>query len=204
MVTGAENPIPGDVLTGTAVLSDVPFLKSLQWKNAGTVGYIPRPALERYIEAGEVITGAKNGQEAGYLLGTAGSGDQPTVAKVFQACVELDARRESVGRALVEEFVKRAGEEGAVVVRLWCADDNPSGNEFWAAAGFSPVAVRVGGKYRGRVHVMWERLLTGAPAPLPSARRRGPAGAPVMLHPSFSGAEVLALIRAGDAKVLLR
>lgn len=168
-------------MIATATAADWPFLRSLQAKNSNTLGFLPREAVGRFVDSGDVILGRLNDDAAGYVLGTLSQSDEPGVAKVFQAAVELDARRESVGRELVEEFVRRAVAAGSSAVRLWCTHDNPAGLDFWAACGFEPVAIRQGGKHRKRVHVCFERRLGTGPVSPVSLRRRGLAGTPVLL-----------------------
>jgi L-amino acid N-acyltransferase YncA len=74
--------------------------------------------------------------------------------KVYQACIQYDARRREHGLSLVATLVRKATEAGFGAIALWCADDLES-NDFWRSAGFRWAGMREGGKRRGRKHNRW-------------------------------------------------
>ena len=128
----------------------VAFAESLARKNYEAIGFIPRPRLEWYADRGQLLTAEENGEPAGFLV----FGGGWPVLKVYQACVQYDARRREHGLALVGRLTRIALRRGCHAIALWCADDLEA-NAFWRAAGFQFAGRRDGGRARGRVHNRW-------------------------------------------------
>lgn len=114
------------------------------------VGFIPRPRLEMYEAAGQILVEKENDEPCGVVV--FGNG-WPTL-RIYQAIVQYDARRRERGLHLVERTIAEAKRRGCELVSLWCADDLPS-NEFWKAAGFTRLQQRAGGATRQRKHHLW-------------------------------------------------
>lgn len=123
----------------------VKFCDSLARRNSEALSFIPRPKLEHYAAAGQILTAQENGDPCGFLI--YGNG-YPTL-RVYQACIQYDARRQDHGLALVQRLVKIATAKGAEGISLKCADDLEA-NRFWAAAGFRLVGKLPGGQRRRR------------------------------------------------------
>ena len=126
-------------------------------QNRGTnaLGFIPRTKLEHYHRRGQVLVATENGDLCGMLIhGTGRNG----IMRIHQAAVEYDARRIHHGLGLVEQLAIKATAAGCHVIRLRCADDLPS-NAFWLAAGFFRYGQTLGGKRRGRLINLYERVL---------------------------------------------
>lgn len=58
--------------------------------------------------------------------------------------VDPEARRQGVGRALVEDVLRWARERGATRVRLRVASGNAGADAFWAALGAEPLSRTLG------------------------------------------------------------
>lgn len=185
---------------------DEKYIRHLQVVNNRELGFLTSYAVNWYIEAGQVRIGEKNESEAGYLLGNQSTGDMPDVSMIFQACVQMDCRRDSIGRVLVDDWLMRSRARGAKACRLYCKDQLES-HAFWAACGFTPIGLREGGNQRKPIHVLWEftldksiaidtgeqaRLVPGSirTVPLPT-RRRGAALLPVPVAKEVTKEEVL-------------
>jgi ribosomal protein S18 acetylase RimI-like enzyme len=120
--------------------------------------------IETYAQRGQLLLAWENDEPCGFLI----HGDSWPQLRIYQACIQYDARRREHGMALVAALTAKAHAKGCHDIRLWCADDLDS-NEFWRSAGFEYCAQRRGGRRRGRKHNLWALRLT--PLPLLNAIR---------------------------------
>jgi ribosomal protein S18 acetylase RimI-like enzyme len=133
----------------------LPFVRDLMAKNYEAVGFLPATRLEEYLARGQVLIQRENDEPCGYLA--FGNG-WPTL-KVYQCCIQYDARRLAHATQLVSRLISIAEARGCSSISLWCADDLDA-NSFWRSAGFTFSGQRSGGARRGRRHncwVMWLR-----------------------------------------------
>lgn len=134
------------------------YAVDLAKKNSEAVSYIPAPRVEQYARYGSLCLAFENDEPCGFLI--AGNG-WPQV-RIYQACIQYDARRREHGMALVAGLAEKARARGCTDIRLWCADDLDA-NDFWRAAGFEFCGSRVGGTRRGRRHNLWVLRLATPP-----------------------------------------
>ena len=92
----------------------------------------------------------ENDEPCGYIIH--GNGFQ--VCKVYQCCIQTDARRKKSASLLVDDLINKSRLRGSLFVSLWCAEDLES-NNFWEALGFQFNGKRQGGSHRDRVHKNW-------------------------------------------------
>ena len=128
----------------------VKYADDLARKNSEALSFIPRPKLEWYAERGRLMLAMENDDPCGFLI----HGDNGSAMKIYQACVQYDARRREHGLELVSRLVKKATARQATSISLWCADDLEA-NDFWRQAGFQFAGQREGGERRGRIHNRW-------------------------------------------------
>jgi ribosomal-protein-alanine N-acetyltransferase len=83
---------------------------------------------------------ADGGELLGFILGRAMAGE----AEVLTLAVDPAARRQGLGRALVEAMAAQAQARGARTVFLEVAADNAAAIGLYEAAGFSQVGLRRG------------------------------------------------------------
>jgi hypothetical protein len=114
--------------------------------------------LEQYAERRQVMIATENDEPCGFLV----HGNGWPQMRIYQACIQYDARRREHGMALVAQLAEKARLSGCHDLRLWCADDLDS-NDFWRAAGFEFVRQRTGGQRRGRLHNLWVLRLVQPP-----------------------------------------
>ena len=126
------------------------FVDDLAHKNSEALSFIPRPMLERYAEAGQVMLAKENGEPCGFLI----HGNGARWCRIYQACIQYDARYREHGLSLVRALIEKATRQGFEAISLWCASDLDS-NKFWQEAGFSFAGCRAGGQRRGRQHNHW-------------------------------------------------
>ncbi len=134
----------------------LPYVRDLMEKNYEAVGFIPLPRLEDYAQREQILVQYENDQPCGYLA----FGNGWPVLKVYQCCIQVDARRAAQATALVDKLISIARERNCVAISLWCADDLES-NGFWQATGFHFAGKREGGRARGRMPNKWVLLVTG-------------------------------------------
>lgn len=126
------------------------YVVALSRRHYEEIGFIPRPRLEQYESSGQVWTESENGELCGFLVW----GNGWPVLRVYQVCIQYDARRREHGMRLVKRLIQKADSEGYESVSCWVADDIAA-NEFWEAAGFRFCGQRDGGRKRGRKHNRW-------------------------------------------------
>jgi GNAT superfamily N-acetyltransferase len=125
----------------SAMPRDLGFLVNLLKRNSGALGFLPRAAILEKVLKRHVRLAVLDGMPAGYLIHGSLAREE---VRVFQAAVRGDARRRHLGRALVEDLVRRATLAGARAISLRCLDDL-NANAFWQSSGF-----RLAGKEPGR------------------------------------------------------
>ena len=128
----------------------LPYVLDLEKKHFEEIGFIPKPSLERYRDAEQLWVADENGDPCGFLVW----GNGWPVLRVYQVCIQYDAKRRLHGAALIGRLLNKAEREGYDRISCWVADDIPA-NDFWEAMGFRKAGERQGGKKRGRKHNAW-------------------------------------------------
>lgn len=148
--------------------TDLPYVIDLSRKLATEVGFIPRMAVSNYLDRGRITMAHENGDRAGFFL--VGALGVPQL-RIFQACVQYDARGLNHGIHLLSELITRAALSGTEFVSLHCRDGLES-NGFWSACGFTSGGLILGGKARRKIVHQWELTIADALAipTLPYAR----------------------------------
>lgn len=102
------------------------YVRDLMEKNYEAVGFIPNPRLDQYAGRGQILVQYENGDPCGYLA----FGNGWPVLKVYQCCIQVDARRVAQATGLVKRLIDIARQRNCAAISLWCADDLES-NGFW-------------------------------------------------------------------------
>lgn len=134
-----------------ATAADLSYIVSLSKKHATELGFLPRLAMENYLERDRVRMATENGEPCGYFL-TGGLGVERL--RIFQACVQLDARGLNHGLALLSQTINSALLSGTNHITLHCRDGLHS-NGFWSACGFKSAGLLLGGKARRKIVHEW-------------------------------------------------
>ena len=124
-------------------------------QNYEAVGFLPMPVVEKYLAANQLWFQYENNEPCGYLI----FGNGYPVCKVYQCCIQTDARRQNAASLLIRALIDRCNHHGFSSISLWCAEDLES-NMFWQSMGFLKNGTRQGGKHRQRVHNHWVLKLT--------------------------------------------
>lgn len=85
-------------------VTEIQYVVSLMEKNYEAVGFIPRPRLSYYAERGQLLMETENQDLCGYLVFGAGF---PKL-RIYQACIQYDARRREHGLNLVKRLIQTA------------------------------------------------------------------------------------------------
>ena len=117
---------------------DINAVDSLMKQNSGTIGFLPRAVLEKYVDE-QTVLGAKaeNGQLVGYLL-YASNQDR---FRIVQLCVAERFRGLGVAKRLLEALRSTATTQK--VIRLHCRNDFPA-HQMWPRLGFVPESEKPG------------------------------------------------------------
>ena len=134
----------------------VKYIDDLARKNSEALSFIPYPKLEAYYDKGQVLIATENNDPCGFLI----FGNNFPVIKIYQACIQYDARNQHHGINLVKRLIKKALQRNCVAISLYCADDLEA-NEFWKNAGFVFSGQKLGGNRRGRKHNYWVMMIGG-------------------------------------------
>ena len=129
--------------------ADADAVDGLMKRNSRTLGFLPRKALDDYLEKGTVL-GARSdtGVLAGYLLHAA----NPIRFRVVHLCVSDDFRNEGIARRLVEELKRSATTQKGI--RLHCRRDYPA-HHMWPALGFVPLDEKPSRSGAGHILTFW-------------------------------------------------
>lgn len=126
------------------------YIDDLAHKNSEALSFIPLPKIEKYMAVGQVLIETENDEPCGYAI----FGNGFPVLKVYQACIQYDARRLQHGMWIVKRLICEAQKRHCSAISLFCADDLDA-NRFWQSVGFMFAGQREGGKRRGRKHNQW-------------------------------------------------
>jgi hypothetical protein len=153
------------------------YIDHLQKQNLDDLAFYPLTAFKAALTEGRIILCEDNNEPAGYLWhGPARAGFDIVI---YQACVDYDSRKRTLGWAMVASLIaigQRAGSNG---IRLRCASSSES-NLFWQAIGFYCTKVTRGGAKRSRDINHWR---TDVAAPLFTVDSVDPSTTPIDLRP---------------------
>lgn len=142
-----------------ATLADYKFINSLALHFATSVGFLPRQAVEAYIQAGNVEVIYENGDPAGFLLGNPRYRWCPQMRPIIQAAISYDLHRQHLGLALVAHRQRQAIAAGQVALQCMCRAGLEA-NVFWKAAGFVEIGRLKPPVARKKEIICWRKFLT--------------------------------------------
>lgn len=131
--------------------TDLKYIVSLSKVHAEELGFLTRSAMEHYLMTNRVRMARENGEPCGYFL----TSSLKHTTRIFQACVQMDARGLHHAQSLLGDLLTRAAAGGAVKLSLHCRDGLES-NGFWSSCGFRLAAVAPGGAARRKIVNTWE------------------------------------------------
>lgn len=140
------------------------FVIALQKRFSNQLGFLPREALEWYVQAGRLNLALENGEPAGYIVGREALRWNIAIRPITQAAIAFDAQRRHHGLALVADAETAACEAGQVAIQAMCREGIDA-NDFWKAAGFQLIGSYDPQTSRGRQMNCWRKQLTTAAPP---------------------------------------
>ncbi len=170
-------PLPSvNVTIRPGVMSDLPFLDSLQKMHTKQVGWMPTKQFEGKIKAGHVLVaeqcrvgfsppllGEDGGlkptlrEPVGYCIGNDQYFKRDDVGIIYQMNVLPEMQRGFIGATLLKAQFERSA-YGCKLYCCWCAQDIAA-NRFWEAMDFVPLAFRTGSEKKSRVHIFWQKRI---------------------------------------------
>lgn len=144
------------------------YIVALAKKHATELGFIPAAAMENYLHRGRITLARENDDPCGFFL--VGKLGVPQL-RIFQACVQYDARGLKHGLLLLSDLITKAADSGTEFLSLHCRDGLES-NGFWSACGFHLAEISAVGTSRRKVVHTWHLRIGDAlaDASLPYAR----------------------------------
>lgn len=131
--------------------SDLPYIVHLSKVHAEELGFLTRSAMATYLDSNRVTMARENGEPCGYFL----TSHHRQQTRIFQACVQMDARGLGHAQSLLSDLIRRSAAAGCQRLTLHCRDGLAS-NGFWSACGFSCTRLIPGGGARRKIVNQWE------------------------------------------------
>lgn len=142
-----------------ATPKDQKFIDSLALKYARNVGFLPRPALDWYIEAGCVRLVLENGLPAGYFLSRMFLRWNAAIRPITQTAICFDAQRMHLGAALVADAEESSCQAGQMALAAHVRDGLEA-NAFFEALGFEKICQLDPRAARRKLINVWRKQLT--------------------------------------------
>lgn len=141
-----------------ATLKDLNYVLALQRKFSNQLGFLPRAALEGYLDNGRVTIVQENDEPAGYILGRPALRWMALLRPITQAAIQYDAQRRHLGELLVARAEAEARDFGQAAIQVMCREGIDA-NAFWAAVGFQKIGQTNPQNARQRLMNCWRKPL---------------------------------------------
>lgn len=135
--------------------TDVSFIVQLQKTWSNNVGFLPKCAFERYIEARQILAVTENGDLAGYLIWTF---RKDGLVRLPQVAIEPELLRTTLGTRLMHRIESAARAGDCSVIRLTSRSDLHA-NTFWPELGFILTATLARPSHRGLPLLEWTKQI---------------------------------------------
>ena len=112
--------------------SDLSYVVEQQRRWSNALGFLPKVAHARYVDAQRVIIAMHNGQRAGYanmIISRKG------LLRLPQIAIDKELLRNGIGTALMDALIKIGTAHGSDAIRLTSRKDLEA-NDFWPTTGF--------------------------------------------------------------------
>lgn len=119
----------------SAGCDDLVSVKRMADAHRNELGYLPAAVFQEAIDAGWLLVAVSDSELIGFLRFRL---RRDHVAVIYDVCVAAHARRQGVGRALIDAVYRQAREHGCCTIELKCPVDLEA-NDFYRAVGFTHV-----------------------------------------------------------------
>jgi len=124
--------------------------------NSGTLGFLPKGAMDEYVDEGCVLVAIVDQVVVGYVAYRISG----ISAKIVHLCVDSDARGKGIARLLSEELFRETAD--VQDVRLLCREDYAL-TDFWPRLGFVCANEKPGRSKSGKPLFLWVRRNANQP-----------------------------------------
>lgn len=138
---------------------DLDAVEALRAENNDTVGFLPKPVMEDYLQQG----GGLGIRDGNHLIAYALYAPQQYHLRLIHLCITSNHRRSGHARRLVEAVVGKARQRRVGEIRLNCRRDYAA-HSVWPRLDFVAVAERTA-KTKGALLTTWCRGIPGAAQP---------------------------------------
>lgn len=135
--------------------TDLKYLMHLQNRWANNIGFLPRPALERYLRTRQTLIVLENDDPAGYLNWTF---TRKGLVRIIQVAIEPELLRTTLGTKVMRHIERAAVRGKCSALRLSSRTNLPA-NQFWPQLGFQPTAIFHRPTNRGLPLIEWTKQL---------------------------------------------
>lgn len=137
---------------------DLQYVIALSKKFTNEIGFLPRAALDWYLQNSRITFALENGEPCGFILGRKSLRWNRSLRPITQAAIQFDAQRRSHGLAVVQHTADMALLAGQQALQAMCRDGLDS-NEFWQIAGFIKIGSYLPGNARAKQINCWRKPL---------------------------------------------
>lgn len=130
--------------------TEVKYAIHLADQHRDELGFLPRTIYEPMHAAGRLRVAKENSDPCGFLL----HGTYRKTLRIYQTCVQPDARRIDHGSDLWQQLVNDCIANDVHQIELHCAEDLEA-NQFWQAVGCRQIGQRIKSRHTGRVQLRW-------------------------------------------------
>ena len=135
--------------------SDLAYVVEQQRRWSNALGFLPRVAHTRYIDANRVLIAMHNGQRAGYanmIISAKG------LLRLPQIAIDHELLRIGIGSALMHALINIGNSHGSDAIRLTSRADLHA-NDFWPTTGFYVTLTTRPNNARQQPLLEWTRQL---------------------------------------------
>lgn len=136
---------------------DLTYYRSLAKACSQQIGHLPLQAIQQKADRGSVFYASVNGDPVGFFVAELTRTD-PRICAIYQAAVQMDARRRRHALEALTQIEALMGDRGAHLVRLWCREGLEA-EAFWDAAGYEISWTKRGPTTRGLAVHCWSNSL---------------------------------------------
>jgi N-acetylglutamate synthase-like GNAT family acetyltransferase len=138
--------------------SDLTYVLHLQKRFSNALGFLPKAALEWYVDHRRLRLASDGRQPCGYVVGRSSLRWNRQITPITQAAVDFDEQRRGAGLDLVGHVENEARQAGQSALQAMCRADLDA-NAFWRAAGFEEIGRYLTQTARGKEIICWRKCL---------------------------------------------
>ncbi len=135
--------------------SDLTYVLHLQRTWSNQVGFLPKPALQRYIDNKATLLVQLNGQHAGYLSWQL---TKKGLLRLIQLAIDPELLRGKLGTDIMN-YIEKAARKGSCSIVRFCSRSDLDCNVFFAERQYQTTAIFQHPTARRRPLIEWTKCL---------------------------------------------